>query len=68
MATSQVVVQRDLVRFQQPLAANSTYDVVVPAGGIKDLAGNAIQQGAVAHFSTGTTLDAVVACQGTARS
>ncbi len=47
-----------------PLVANSTYDVVVPAGGIKDLAGNAITAGAVAHFSTGATLDAVVACPG----
>jgi Bacterial Ig-like domain len=47
-----------------PLVANATYDVVVPAGGIKDLAGNAIAAGSIAHFSTGTTLDAVMACDG----
>ena len=47
-----------------PLVANATYDVVVPAGGIKDLAGNAIAAGAIAHFSTGTTVDAVMACDG----
>ncbi len=47
-----------------PLAANSTYDIVVPAGGIKDLAGNVIAVGAVAHFSTGATIDAVMACPG----
>ncbi len=38
--------------------------MVVPAGGIKDLAGNAIAAGAIAHFSTGTTVDAVMACDG----
>lgn len=47
-----------------PLVAGATYDVVVPAGGIKDLAGNAIAAGAVAHFSTGPTIEAVMACAG----
>jgi MYXO-CTERM domain-containing protein len=47
-----------------PLVANATYDVVVPAGGIKDLGGNAMAAGVVAHFSTGTTIDAVMACAG----
>ncbi len=47
-----------------PLVANATYDVVVPAGGIKDLAGNAVLAGSIAHFSTGTTVDAVMACAG----
>lgn len=49
---------------KQPLTANSTYDVVVPAGGVKDLAGNAVQVGSVVHFSTGTTLDPVMPCPG----
>jgi hypothetical protein len=49
---------------RQPLDANATYDVVVPAGGIKDLAGNAIQAGAIAHFSTGATIDAITPCPG----
>jgi hypothetical protein len=47
---------------KQPLLANSTYDVIVPAGGLKDLAGNAVQVGRVSHFSTGTTAEAVVPC------
>lgn len=49
---------------RQPLLPNTTYDVVVPAGGLEDLAGNAIAAGTVVHFSTGATLDAVVACPG----
>jgi hypothetical protein len=54
---------------RQPLEANSTYDVVIPAGGIKDLAGNAIKVGSIAHFTTGkleagTMLEAVMACPG----
>lgn len=47
---------------KQPLLANSTYIVIVPAGGLRDLAGNAVQVGRVSHFSTGTTAEAVVAC------
>ena len=49
---------------KQPLLANSTYNVIVPAGGIKDLAGNAATVGSVSHFSTGTTAEAVVPCPG----
>jgi hypothetical protein len=47
-----------------PLVAGATYDVIIPAGGIEDLAGNAIAVGAVAHFSTGATIEAVTACPG----
>jgi MYXO-CTERM domain-containing protein len=47
-----------------PLVADATYDVVVPAGGVKDLAGNVITAGAVAHFSTGAAIESVMACAG----
>jgi Bacterial Ig-like domain/LVIVD repeat len=49
---------------KQLLVANATYDVIVPAGGLKDLAGNVITAGTVVHFSTGPTVDAVMACPG----
>ena len=49
---------------KQPLEANATYEVLVQAGGVKDLGGNAIQEGAIARFSTGAALDAAVACMG----
>ena len=49
---------------KQPLEANATYEVLVQAGGVKDLSGNAIQEGAIARFSTGAALDAAVACMG----
>jgi YVTN family beta-propeller protein len=44
-----------LVNFwpDEPLLANTTYEVVVPAGGVRDLAGNPIAQGFAAVFSTG---------------
>jgi hypothetical protein len=41
-----------------PLEANTTYEVVVPAGGLKDLVGNTIATGVTARFSTGTTIQA----------
>lgn len=37
----------------QPLLANTTYEIVVPAGGMKDYAGNAISETFVSYFSTG---------------
>jgi MYXO-CTERM domain-containing protein len=43
---------------KQPLEANSTYEVIVKAGGVKDLAGNAIADEAVVRFSTGDALEA----------
>lgn len=37
-----------------PLADNTTYEVVVPAGGVKDFAGNGVPAQFVSRFSTGT--------------
>lgn len=42
---------------KQPLLPNTTYEVVIPQGGIKDAAGNGIQ-GYSFSFSTGSTLSA----------
>jgi MYXO-CTERM domain-containing protein len=39
-----------------PLEANSTYEIVIPAGGLKDLVGNPIATAAMARFSTGATV------------
>lgn len=38
-----------------PLEPNTTYEVVVPIGGIKDWVGNATDQGFISSFTTGTT-------------
>lgn len=40
------------------LEANATYEVVIPAGGLKDLVGNIIATAAMARFSTGATVTA----------
>ncbi|GAB4201619.1 MAG: hypothetical protein OHK0022_23820 [Roseiflexaceae bacterium] len=50
--------QTAIVNFfpNQPLAANTTYEVVVPAGGLKDWAGNAIDQEFTSRFSTGAAV------------
>ena len=39
----------------QPLLANTTYEIVVPAGGLKDWVGNAIPTTFVSSFSTGAS-------------
>jgi len=39
----------------QPLLANTTYEIVIPAGGMKDYSGNAISETFVSYFSTGPT-------------
>ncbi len=39
-----------------PLAANTTYEVVVPVGGVKDFVGNAVTTAFSSRFSTGTTI------------
>lgn len=39
----------------QPLLPNTTYEIVVPAGGMKDYAGNAITKTFTSYFSTGPT-------------
>jgi hypothetical protein len=49
---------------RQPLAVNTTYEVVIPAGGLKDLVGNAIQPAATVRFSTGPSVDGALAGTG----
>ena len=39
-----------------PLAANTTYEIVLPAGGLRDWSGNAIAGTFTARFSTGGTI------------
>jgi hypothetical protein len=39
-----------------PLEADTTYEVVIRAGGIEDLVGNALTTGFVSRFSTGATV------------
>jgi len=48
-------VQLGIVNFApaEPLAPDMTYEVIVPAGGLRDYAGNAIATGFHAQFSTG---------------
>jgi hypothetical protein len=41
---------------KQMLEPNTTYDVVITGGGVKDLAGNVIGAGTTTHFSTGMTI------------
>ena len=40
----------------QPLSANTTYEIVIRAGGIKDVMGNAIASERIVRFSTGGTI------------
>ncbi len=40
-----------------PLTANTTYEVVVPAGGVADLVGNKNTAASTTRFSTGATID-----------
>jgi Bacterial Ig-like domain/LVIVD repeat len=49
---------------KKPLDANATYEVVIVAGGVKDLSGNPLQEGATIRFSTGMALDAPIVCAG----
>lgn len=48
-------VQLGIVNFApaEPLAPNTTYDVLLPAGGLKDYAGNAMAASFIAQFTTG---------------
>ena len=48
------------IGFKQPLAANTTYEVVIATGGLKDLVGNPIGSSGTVRFSTGPTVDGVV--------
>jgi Bacterial Ig-like domain len=43
--------------FKQPLTANTTYEVMVPKSGLKDLVGNVIGTDTTVRFSTGPTVD-----------
>lgn len=49
--------QFSMVNFSpdQPLLPNTTYEIVIPAGGIKDYAGNAVSNTFTSYFSTGAT-------------
>ena len=40
-----------------PLAANTTYEVVVPANGVTDVVGNKLTAASTTRFSTGPTID-----------
>ncbi len=40
----------------QPLLANTTYEVVIPAGGIKDFSGNPTTSAFISNFATGPTI------------
>jgi hypothetical protein len=50
--------QTNIVNFtqDQPLQSNTTYEVFIPKGGIKDYAGNATGSDFVSRFSTGTAI------------
>lgn len=39
----------------QPLLPNTTYEIVIPAGGLMDYAGNALTKTFTSYFSTGST-------------
>jgi hypothetical protein len=51
--------QNMIVNFcpDQPLQANTVYEVFIPKGGIKDWSGNAIESDFISYFSTGTAGD-----------
>ena len=40
----------------QPLAANTTYEIVIRAGGVKDVMGNAVGSERIVRFSTGGSI------------
>lgn len=52
-------VQLGIINFhpQQPLQPNTTYEVLLPGGGVKDYAGNPIGTDFRSTFTTGNTLD-----------
>lgn len=51
-------VQTGIVNFSPgtPLQPNRTYEIVVPAGGVKDYAGNEIETAFLSRFSTGSSI------------
>ena len=56
--TGSYTTQTGTINFapDQPLLANTTYEVVVTAGGLRDLAGNAVMVESLTRFSTGATI------------
>ncbi len=57
--------QTGIVNFapNAPLASNTAYEVVLPAGGIRDLAGNALATTFRSVFSTGASLQPPMRCE-----
>jgi hypothetical protein len=51
--------QFSIVNFtpDQPLLPNTTYEIEIPAGGLKDWSGNATPTRFISFFSTGSTID-----------
>jgi DNA-binding beta-propeller fold protein YncE len=51
--------QMGMINFapDQPLNANTTYEVVLSAGGIRDVAGNGLATGFLSRFATGSAVD-----------
>jgi len=44
------------IGFREPLKPNTTYEIVIPAGGLTDLVGNPIAEPPIVRFSTGATV------------
>jgi len=57
--------QTGIVNFspRQPLQPNTAYEIVLPAGGIRDLAGNALATTFRSVFSTGASLQPPLRCE-----
>ncbi len=49
----------------QPLKPNTTYEILLPMGGIKDMVGNGLKTAFISYFSTGATGDFPPAAGGT---
>jgi len=56
--------QTGIVNFSPdaPLAPNTTYEVVIPAGGLRDQVGNAVAVGFTSRFSTGAAVAMPLSC------
>lgn len=54
--------QTNIVNFSPdlPLQPNTTYEVIVPKGGIQDYVGNPVEAEFVSRFSTGTTVSTAI--------
>ncbi|MEZ4555892.1 MAG: Ig-like domain-containing protein [Caldilineaceae bacterium] len=62
--TGRISGQTGIVNFwpDAPLDAETAYEVILPAGGVRDVVGNPLAQEFRATFSTGLFLDAPVRC------